>query len=240
MALCTAVGGLLHGPAGACCCMSRQQQASTAAANSSAAANGRMTDGSSSAAVQPEHGQAWQAQHGQHCSRWWEHTSLQVQRALQAQSTCWAPPSGRLSAPAGSKPAAAVTRQSGSWLARGSGMSGLPAQLARQLEQAWLPSTPRTSTGVSRIARSRIPATSFAAHAALLRRTHRPVAAPVPAAAGAFTNQIQKGFEEPRLLIVTDPRTDHQVRAQCLLLWQWCPLLWQPLRGCTPPCRPWL
>jgi hypothetical protein len=28
--------------------------------------------------------------------------------------------------------------------------------------------------------------------------------------AGAFTNQIQKGFEEPRLLIVTDPRTDHQ------------------------------
>ena len=29
-------------------------------------------------------------------------------------------------------------------------------------------------------------------------------------AAGAFTNQIQKGFEEPRLLIVTDPRTDHQ------------------------------
>lgn len=27
---------------------------------------------------------------------------------------------------------------------------------------------------------------------------------------GAFTNQIQKGFEEPRLLIVTDPRTDHQ------------------------------
>ena len=29
---------------------------------------------------------------------------------------------------------------------------------------------------------------------------------------GTFTNQIQKGFEEPRLLIVTDPRTDHQVR----------------------------
>jgi small subunit ribosomal protein SAe len=27
---------------------------------------------------------------------------------------------------------------------------------------------------------------------------------------GAFTNQLQKGFEEPRLLIVTDPRTDHQ------------------------------
>ncbi|GBF94441.1 40S ribosomal protein SA [Raphidocelis subcapitata] len=27
---------------------------------------------------------------------------------------------------------------------------------------------------------------------------------------GTFTNQIQKHFEEPRLLIVTDPRTDHQ------------------------------
>eukprot|EP00200_Dunaliella_tertiolecta_P014097 CAMPEP_0202393618 /NCGR_PEP_ID=MMETSP1127-20130417/93002_1 /ASSEMBLY_ACC=CAM_ASM_000462 /TAXON_ID=3047 /ORGANISM="Dunaliella tertiolecta, Strain CCMP1320" /LENGTH=329 /DNA_ID=CAMNT_0048996205 /DNA_START=497 /DNA_END=1483 /DNA_ORIENTATION=- len=27
---------------------------------------------------------------------------------------------------------------------------------------------------------------------------------------GTFTNQIQKRFEEPRLIIVTDPRTDHQ------------------------------
>eukprot|EP00197_Chlamydomonas_leiostraca_P013848 CAMPEP_0202867216 /NCGR_PEP_ID=MMETSP1391-20130828/8931_1 /ASSEMBLY_ACC=CAM_ASM_000867 /TAXON_ID=1034604 /ORGANISM="Chlamydomonas leiostraca, Strain SAG 11-49" /LENGTH=274 /DNA_ID=CAMNT_0049547233 /DNA_START=28 /DNA_END=852 /DNA_ORIENTATION=+ len=27
---------------------------------------------------------------------------------------------------------------------------------------------------------------------------------------GTFTNQIQKVFEEPRLLLVTDPRTDHQ------------------------------
>ena len=27
---------------------------------------------------------------------------------------------------------------------------------------------------------------------------------------GAFTNQLQKGFDEPRLLIITDPRTDHQ------------------------------
>jgi len=27
---------------------------------------------------------------------------------------------------------------------------------------------------------------------------------------GTFTNQIQKHFEEPRLLILTDPRTDHQ------------------------------
>jgi len=28
--------------------------------------------------------------------------------------------------------------------------------------------------------------------------------------AGTFTNQIQKNFEEPRLLLLTDPRTDHQ------------------------------
>jgi len=27
---------------------------------------------------------------------------------------------------------------------------------------------------------------------------------------GTFTNQIQKAFEEPRLVILTDPRTDHQ------------------------------
>ncbi|GAX83264.1 hypothetical protein CEUSTIGMA_g10690.t1 [Chlamydomonas eustigma] len=27
---------------------------------------------------------------------------------------------------------------------------------------------------------------------------------------GTFTNQVQKVFEEPRLLILTDPRTDHQ------------------------------
>jgi len=27
---------------------------------------------------------------------------------------------------------------------------------------------------------------------------------------GSFTNQIQKAFREPRLIIVTDPRTDHQ------------------------------
>jgi len=27
---------------------------------------------------------------------------------------------------------------------------------------------------------------------------------------GTFTNQVQKRFEEPRLLLVTDPRTDHQ------------------------------
>ena len=28
---------------------------------------------------------------------------------------------------------------------------------------------------------------------------------------GTFTNQITKKFMEPRLVIVTDPRTDHQV-----------------------------
>lgn len=28
---------------------------------------------------------------------------------------------------------------------------------------------------------------------------------------GTFTNQIQKAFREPRLLIVSDPRSDHQV-----------------------------
>merc|ERR1712178_115570 len=27
---------------------------------------------------------------------------------------------------------------------------------------------------------------------------------------GAFTNQIQAAFREPRLLVVSDPRTDHQ------------------------------
>jgi small subunit ribosomal protein SAe len=30
---------------------------------------------------------------------------------------------------------------------------------------------------------------------------------------GTFTNQIQKYFDEPRLLLLTDPRTDHQARA---------------------------
>ena len=29
---------------------------------------------------------------------------------------------------------------------------------------------------------------------------------------GTFTNQIQAAFKEPRLLVVSDPRTDHQVR----------------------------
>lgn len=28
---------------------------------------------------------------------------------------------------------------------------------------------------------------------------------------GTFTNQIQAAFREPRLLVVCDPRTDHQV-----------------------------
>ena len=29
---------------------------------------------------------------------------------------------------------------------------------------------------------------------------------------GTFTNQMQTSFSEPRLLILTDPRTDHQVQ----------------------------
>lgn len=33
---------------------------------------------------------------------------------------------------------------------------------------------------------------------------------------GTFTNQIQKKFLEPRMLIITDPLTDHQVCAGCL------------------------
>lgn len=33
---------------------------------------------------------------------------------------------------------------------------------------------------------------------------------------GTFTNQLQTSFSEPRLLILTDPRTDHQVI--CLLM----------------------
>lgn len=32
---------------------------------------------------------------------------------------------------------------------------------------------------------------------------------------GTFTNQIQDKFMEPRLLIITDPRSDHQVRRIC-------------------------
>lgn len=28
---------------------------------------------------------------------------------------------------------------------------------------------------------------------------------------GCFTNQIQKSFKEPRLLVISDPRIDHQV-----------------------------
>ena len=53
------------------------------------------------------------------------------------------------------------------------------------------------------------------------QQCRRPTLAPVPrpsqslrtpsaCRAGTFTNQIQKNFEEPRLLILTDPRTDHQ------------------------------
>ena len=35
---------------------------------------------------------------------------------------------------------------------------------------------------------------------------------------GMFTNQIQAKFREPRLLIVSDPRFDHQV-CHCLCMW---------------------
>ena len=36
---------------------------------------------------------------------------------------------------------------------------------------------------------------------------------------GTFTNQIQAAFREPRILVVSDPRADHQVhtaRAECM------------------------
>jgi len=35
---------------------------------------------------------------------------------------------------------------------------------------------------------------------------------------GTFTNQIQGKFIEPRLVIVTDPRTDHQALSECALV----------------------
>lgn len=34
---------------------------------------------------------------------------------------------------------------------------------------------------------------------------------------GTFTNQLQTSFSEPRLLILTDPRTDHQVQPVIVL-----------------------
>lgn len=40
---------------------------------------------------------------------------------------------------------------------------------------------------------------------------------------GTFTNQLQTSFSEPRLLILTDPRTDHQVI--CLLMIWFCTFL---------------
>ena len=61
---------------------------------------------------------------------------------------------------------------------------------------------------------------------------------------GTFTNQIEKAFQEPRLLIITDPRTDSQVilveiqptqicfRPQFSNLShsEWGSLFWQPLK----------
>jgi small subunit ribosomal protein SAe len=37
---------------------------------------------------------------------------------------------------------------------------------------------------------------------------------------GTFTNQLQNTFSEPRLLILTDPRTDHQVY-HCFFTCHW-------------------
>ena len=34
---------------------------------------------------------------------------------------------------------------------------------------------------------------------------------------GTFTNQIEKAFQEPRLLIITDPRTDSQAKICSML-----------------------
>jgi len=39
---------------------------------------------------------------------------------------------------------------------------------------------------------------------------------------GTFTNQLQTSFSEPRLLILTDPRTDHQVHIQLKQLYGKC------------------
>jgi hypothetical protein len=56
---------------------------------------------------------------------------------------------------------------------------------------------------------------------------------------GTFTNQIQTYFDEPRLLLLTDPRTDHQVRQPC------APLRLSIQQPCTKvpafppwPCKP--
>ena len=35
---------------------------------------------------------------------------------------------------------------------------------------------------------------------------------------GTFTNQLQTSFNEPRLLILTDPRTDHQVNGNSFVI----------------------
>ena len=47
---------------------------------------------------------------------------------------------------------------------------------------------------------------------AVLKFAHYTHATPIAGrfTPGTFTNQIQKAFKEPRLLILTDPRTDHQ------------------------------
>ena len=47
---------------------------------------------------------------------------------------------------------------------------------------------------------------------AVLKFAHHTGATPIAGrfTPGAFTNQIQKAFREPRLLVVTDPQFDHQ------------------------------
>jgi small subunit ribosomal protein SAe len=41
---------------------------------------------------------------------------------------------------------------------------------------------------------------------------------------GTFTNQMQTSFSEPRLLILTDPRTDHQVIFYCCSVFFFIPV----------------
>ena len=51
---------------------------------------------------------------------------------------------------------------------------------------------------------------------------------------GTFTNQLQTSFSEPRLLILTDPRTDHQVITVALLSFILC--LGYPVYGQDSVC----
>ena len=46
-------------------------------------------------------------------------------------------------------------------------------------------------------------------HSAIPYVTQHPHTPP-PTLLGTFTNQIQRAFKEPRLLVISDPRADHQ------------------------------